>query len=78
MTLAMHTLIEMSIRFGFKIDTRGTYPVMVSGLRAMEYRRHKDAINFISIRHETLVMFGVQSADNFEALRANGYLFDVK
>jgi len=42
-------LYEMAERFGFVVDRRAVWPIMICGQRAAEYRTHRDALNFVSI-----------------------------
>ena len=47
-------LFEAADRFGFAVDIRGVFPIMIMGLKAAEYRSHRDMIRFISIHVESV------------------------
>jgi hypothetical protein len=44
-------LYEMALRFGFRIDTRGIYPIMIKGQCAKTFYSRRDAYNFIAKTH---------------------------
>jgi len=47
----MVLLMEEAERFDFIVDVRGPYPTMIKGMKAAQYRSHRDLLNFISITH---------------------------
>lgn len=44
-------LYEAAARFDFIVDTRGVYPTMIRGVKAKQYRTHRDMLDFISVYH---------------------------
>ena len=46
------SLMEASERFGFVVDVRGPYPIMVRGVMACVYTTHRDMLHFISVSSE--------------------------
>jgi hypothetical protein len=49
MNFNMALLLEMADRFKFVVDVRGVWPIMIQGMRTLEYRTHRDALHFISV-----------------------------
>jgi hypothetical protein len=49
MNFNMEMLLEMADRFGFVVDVRGAWPIMIQGMRTLEYRTHRDALHFIAV-----------------------------
>ena len=44
----MVALLTLASIHKFHVDVRGPFPVMIQGMRACEYRTHRDALHFIS------------------------------
>jgi len=38
-------------RFGFVVDVRGAWPVMIKGLKSATYTTNRDMLNFIALTH---------------------------
>lgn len=54
-------LYEAAERFGFIVDTRGVYPTMIRGVKAAQYRTHRDMLKFISVSQEYAERHGTAS-----------------